>query len=116
MFSHCTTDKPEPHGTTARLKYATPKEEEVRKLSSSDLKDYAGGAAVGSGAGAGVVGAGIGALIGGIVGSIVPGPGTALGFAAGVAFGVAIGATAGGIGGVGVVHHAKTKKREKTRK
>ena len=70
MFSHCTTDKPEPHGTTARLKYATPKEEEVRKLSSSDLKDYAGGAAVGSGAGAGVVGAGIGALIGGIVGSI----------------------------------------------
>ena len=68
MFSHCTTDKPEPHGTTARLKYATPKEEEVRKLSSSDLKDYAGGAAVGSGAGAGVVGAGIGALIGGIVG------------------------------------------------
>ena len=94
---------------------------------SSDLKDYAGGAAVGGvsgggvGAGAGgAAGAGIGALIGGIVGSIVPGPGTALGLAVGAAIGGGIGAAAGGVGGAGagtgigagVVHHAKTKNRK----
>ena len=94
---------------------------------SSDLKDYAGGAAVGGvsgglgGAGVGgAAGAGIGALIGGIVGSIVPGPGTALGLAVGAAIGGGIGAAAGGVGGAGagagigagVVHHAKTKNRK----
>ena len=63
--------------------------------SSSNLKNYAGDAAVG-GVSGGLVsrtaaGAGVGALVGGIVGSVVPGPGTALGALIGAGVGGGIG-------------------------
>ena len=77
--------------------------------SSTDRKDYAGGATVGgvsgglAGAGAGgAAGAGVGALVGGIVGSVVPGPGTALGILIGAGVGAGIGAVAGGGAGGGI--------------
>ena len=94
--------------------------------SSSNPKDYVGGAAVGgvsgglAGAGTGgAAGAGVGALVGGILGSVVPGPGTALGALIGAGVGGGIGALAGGgagggIGtGVGAGVVAKLSKRKK---
>ena len=97
------------------------------KKSNSDLKDYAGGAAVGgvsgglAGAGTGgAAGGGVGALVGGILGSVVPGPGTALGALIGAGVGAGIGALAGGragggIGtGVGAGIVAKLKRKKKS--
>ena len=96
--------------------------------SSSDRKDYAGGAAFGgvsgglAGAGAGgAAGAGVGTLVGGILGSVVPGPGTALGALIGAGVGAGIGALAGagaggGIGtgvGVGIVARIKSLRKKK---
>ena len=90
----------------------TPKVEQayVNKMeSSSDRKDYAGGAAVGgvtgslAGAGTGgAAGAGIGALVGGLLGSAIPGPGNAIGALIGAFVGGGIGLVAGGGAGGGI--------------